>query len=64
MCRRNYLRNGVKRDPVKNFEEYLVSEGTMTPLTIQATRDEFKAHIENEVQAGFNARPIQVSTPK
>jgi 2-oxoisovalerate dehydrogenase E1 component len=42
------------KDPVKNFEDYLVSEGILNDEAIADIKRGFKAEIEQEVEAAFN----------
>ncbi len=39
-----------RRDPIKNFEQFLVSENIITEMTIADIRNEFKEYIENELK--------------
>jgi 2-oxoisovalerate dehydrogenase E1 component len=50
------------RDPISNFEQWLVGEGVLTADSIQSLRDQQKQQIEEELKAGFNSRPIIVKT--
>lgn len=42
------------KDPVKNFEDYLVSEGVLNDESIADIKRGFKAEIEQDVEAAFN----------
>jgi 2-oxoisovalerate dehydrogenase E1 component len=42
------------KDPVKNFEDYLVTEGLLNEESIADIKRGFKAEIEQEVEAAFN----------
>jgi len=42
------------KDPVKNFEEYLVAEKILNDELIATTKRSFKAEIEQEVEEAFN----------
>ena len=47
-----------KKDPIKNYERFLIEENILTEFSIADIRNEFKAHIESELQMGFEAKPI------
>lgn len=42
------------KDPVKNFEDYLVTEGILNEVAIADIKRGFKSEIEQEVEAAFN----------
>ncbi|MEE1946903.1 dehydrogenase E1 component subunit alpha/beta [Pedobacter sp. KR3-3] len=44
----------VIKDPVKNFEAYLVEQGILNEELIGTIKSEFKASIETEVEEAFN----------
>ena len=48
----------AKKDPVKNFEQYLIVTGVLKEVTVADIRNEFKDNIENELKIGFDAKPI------
>ncbi len=50
----------AKKDPVKNFEEYLVNENILTTAAIELIKTETKEHIESELQTAYNAKPMAV----
>jgi len=50
-----------EKDPIKNYEVWLLSEGVLTDRDVLATREEMKTAIEEELQIGFNSRPTMVS---
>ncbi|RYF21814.1 MAG: dehydrogenase, partial [Flavobacteriales bacterium] len=43
-----------KKDPVKNFEQYLLTEGVLNEDLIASIKIDFKSNIEHEVEAAFN----------
>ncbi|WP_293299240.1 dehydrogenase E1 component subunit alpha/beta [Pedobacter sp. UBA4863] len=43
----------AQKDPVKNFEDFLLHEGILTESTISALRNDFKKQIDGEVEAAF-----------
>jgi 2-oxoisovalerate dehydrogenase E1 component len=47
------------KDPLQNFEDYLISQQLLTPETIQRIRSGFKAEIDQEIDIAFDdADPI------
>ena len=44
----------AKKDPVENFEKYLLDEKVLTPKSMAAIREEFKAEIEKGLDTAFN----------
>ena len=51
-----------KKDPVATFETYLLQHHILTSEQTEQIRSETKKHIEEELQVGFNAKPIVVNT--
>jgi len=51
-----------KRDPVTTFETYLTQLNVLSLEGVEGIRAETKAYIEQELQAGFDAKPIVVNT--
>jgi 2-oxoisovalerate dehydrogenase E1 component len=49
-----------QKDPVRNFEEYLLSAHVSTTEEISAIKAELKELIEAELQKGFDTQPIVV----
>lgn len=47
-----------KKDPVKNYEQFLISEGIMSEMQVAETRNEFRDYIETELKAAFEAEAI------
>ena len=47
-----------KKDPVKNYEQYLVSENILTPAQVEAVKTETKSYIETELSIAYNAKPL------
>lgn len=43
----------AQKDPVKNFEDYLLDEGVLTESTISEIRSSFKKQIDSEVETAF-----------
>lgn len=50
------------KDPIKNFEKYLVEAGVITEMNVADIRNEFKDKIESELAAGFNTKPVVADT--
>ncbi|MFA6276038.1 MAG: dehydrogenase E1 component subunit alpha/beta [Pedobacter sp.] len=51
------------KDPVKNFEEYLVTQNILNEELIATIKSSFKTEIEHEVEAAFNEQePVANST--
>ena len=51
----------AKKDPVKNYEEYLIQENILTVTAIETIKNEIKEHIETELQIANNAKPMVVN---
>jgi len=52
------------KDPIKNFETFLMAAGVLHAEDIDVIRDQQKEKIEKELQAGFNSAPIVVERKK
>lgn len=50
-----------KKDPVKNFEQYLIEEGLLDEATIKALRKEFKAEIEAGLATAYATPDVEAS---
>ncbi len=53
-----------KKDPIKNYERFLIEEKVLSEIKIADIRNETKAHIEEELKIGFNDVQIISSTEK
>ena len=51
----------AKKDPVKNFEQFLIDENIFTTAAIETIKNETKEHIENELQIAYSAKPMLVN---
>jgi 2-oxoisovalerate dehydrogenase E1 component len=51
-----------EKDPIKNFEAWLVSEGVYQYAEIEAIRNVQKQKIEDELAKGFDTKPLQIDT--
>lgn len=50
-----------QKDPIKNFERYLVNERVLTEMQVADIRNEFKENIEAELAIGLNPKPVVAS---
>jgi 2-oxoisovalerate dehydrogenase E1 component len=50
------------KDPVKNYEQFLIKAGLINEIKIAEIRNEFKEKIESELAIGSDARPVVVDT--
>ena len=51
-----------ERDPIRNYEEWLIKESVLSKEIIEEIRNSLKQKIEEERQIGFNSEPIIVDT--
>jgi 2-oxoisovalerate dehydrogenase E1 component len=51
-----------QKDPIKNFEDFLLTESVLSTDDITGIKNEFKEKIESELAIGFNTKPIVVDT--
>jgi 2-oxoisovalerate dehydrogenase E1 component len=49
------------KDPIENYEEWLVKEGVLSEGSIVAIKEEMKHTIEEELKTGFDSKPVVVS---
>lgn len=49
------------KDPIKNYEEWLVKEGVLSKEDVAATREAMKAKIEEELKVGFDSKPVVIN---
>lgn len=52
----------AERDPIKNYEQYLLTEGVITAADVDSIREEFKTYIEEELKTGFTSPPMVPDT--
>ncbi len=52
----------AKKDPVKNYEQYLIDENILTAAQVENIRTETKSYIETELKIGSKAKPMEVKT--
>jgi 2-oxoisovalerate dehydrogenase E1 component len=51
-----------QKDPIKNYERYLIEAGVLNEMKVAEIRNEFKDKIEAELAAGFNTNPVVADT--
>ena len=51
-----------RKDPVKNFEQFLIEENIITEMEVSDIRNGFRNHIESELQVAYNAAEMVVDT--
>lgn len=51
-----------RKDPVKNFEQFLVEENIITEMQVADIRNGFKEHIESELQIAYKAAEMVVDS--
>nr|WP_294902875.1 dehydrogenase E1 component subunit alpha/beta [uncultured Lacibacter sp.] len=51
-----------EKDPIKNFENYLLNEAVLTEADVQSIRAELKQQIEHELQLAYQAKPMEIDT--
>jgi 2-oxoisovalerate dehydrogenase E1 component len=51
-----------KKDPVKNYEQYLIQENILSQQQIDEIRRETKIYIESELAIAYQAKPMVVDT--
>ncbi|HYF32362.1 MAG TPA: dehydrogenase E1 component subunit alpha/beta [Chitinophagaceae bacterium] len=51
-----------QRDPVLNYEMYLLQQKVLSNDAVNDLREEIKKHIESELKIGFDAKPVVVNT--
>jgi len=50
------------KDPVKNYEQYLLSSGVLKANDVENIRNDFKEKIEHELEIGFAVNPVVADT--
>lgn len=51
-----------RKDPVKNFEQFIIDEGFITEMEVSDIRNGFRNHIESELQVAYKAAEMVVDT--
>ncbi len=52
----------AQKDPVKNYEHYLINENILTVKQVENIKADTKLYIETELKIGSQAKPMQVNT--
>jgi 2-oxoisovalerate dehydrogenase E1 component len=50
------------KDPIKNFEQFLLSKQVLTKESMDAIHQDLKEYIDVECSIGFNAKPMYIDT--
>ena len=50
-----------RKDPIKNYEQYLVHEKVLTEMQVATIRNEIKAHIESELNEAMQPQSFEFS---
>lgn len=53
-----------EKDPIKNYEQFLLNENIITDTIVENIRTEFRERIESELSLGFATAPIVVDTER
>ena len=51
-----------QKDPIKNYEQYLLEQAVLTDQSVTDIRNEFKDYIERELVTGYASPPIIIDT--
>ncbi|MEO8404555.1 MAG: thiamine pyrophosphate-dependent dehydrogenase E1 component subunit alpha, partial [Chitinophagaceae bacterium] len=51
-----------KKDPVNNYEQFILQQNILSAESIESIKSEFKQKIEEELAVGFNASPVIADT--
>ncbi len=51
-----------RKDPIKNYEQFLVQEGVLAEMEVASIRHEHKAYIDNELQLAERVQPMVPDT--
>jgi len=51
-----------KKDPIKNYEQYLLQQNILTEQAVADIRNEIKEYIEAELKTGYQSEPIFPNT--
>ncbi len=55
---KNLMEEWGKKDPIKNFEQFLVNEKVITEMEIADIRNTLKTHIESELAIAYSAKSL------
>jgi 2-oxoisovalerate dehydrogenase E1 component len=56
------LEEWAKKDPIANYEQFLIQENVLSADEINTIHEEIKQHIESELQIAYGAKPLMVNT--
>ncbi len=59
-----YLQVWDIKDPIKNFEQFLLSKQILTKEEMEVIHLDLKDYVDVECNIGFNAKPIYVDTDR
>ncbi|RZM21506.1 MAG: dehydrogenase [Pedobacter sp.] len=59
---KNLFEEWEQKDPIRNFEEWLLNDGVLGRKDVLAIREEIKTHIESELKLAFDAEKIVPDT--
>jgi len=51
-----------QKDPIKNYERYLLGAGVINEMNVAEIRNELKDKIESELAVGFNTKPVEADS--
>lgn len=51
-----------QKDPIKNYERYLIEAGVINEMMVAEIRNEFRDKIESELKIGFDTEPVVADT--
>ncbi len=51
-----------EKDPIKNYESYLLQEAVLATTDVETIRAELKEQIEQELQIAYKAKPMEIDT--
>ena len=58
----NLFRLWEQKDPIKNYERWLIETAVINEMKVAEIRNEFKEKIESELKIGFDTRPVVADT--
>ncbi|MEP7106363.1 MAG: thiamine pyrophosphate-dependent enzyme [Ferruginibacter sp.] len=51
-----------QKDPIKNYESYLIGQAVLTEQSVTDTRNELKEYIDSELKTGYGSAPMVPDT--
>jgi 2-oxoisovalerate dehydrogenase E1 component len=61
---KDLLEHWASKDPVRNYEEFLLAESVLSPEKIEEIKHLFKIHIDEEIEWAFAAPEVTVDVQK